>query len=1737
MLTSGPGTGTPIGDPGELSALGASFGKSRTSDNPLHVGSVKTNIGHLEGCAGLAGLIKAVLVVERGEIPPLADFEKPNPRLKLDEWKVALPTKLLPWPTEGLRRASVNCFGYGGANSHAVVDDAYHFLKARGLKGHHQTIFAGRDVLPASESDSGFSSSASASEDGELDIPESRFKIFVLSAADPAGLQRNATVLASSVAPEDRTEHQEEQPAEKTNRDESFADEFLDDLAYTLSSRRSLFDQRSFVVARSKKDLHTQLSSSLPKIRRTAKNNNIFFTLTGQGAQWARMGAALVTQPVFRQSLIRSQRHLESFDCEWSLIEELLAPKDSSRIDEPFISQPMCTALQLALLSLLAEWKIRPKAVVGHSSGEIAAAYAAGYLTHEDAMSVAYWRGVYSADVNSRLGGGKTGAMMAVGLSELDVQPYLEKIEKGTVVTACINSPSSVTLSGDADSVAKLEEFLLAEGIFARKLRVKTAYHSPHMAVIAQDYLAAVQHIALPTEKTDVTMFSSVTGQIVTPAELGPAYWVDNMLNPVRFASAVKALLSQPANPDAKGARRKAVIPYSAMVEVGPAEALKGPLNQILNGVNSRSVASVPYVTILSRNMDAEQSALAGAARLWAHGLPVDLERINFPLGAKQPLRTLACLPPYQWNHNKIFHHESAWGKKFLKRSKPRTDLLGMRLDNADNGQPRWHNYIRLSEQPWMADHKVQQMIVYPGAAMAVQAIEGALELASETRQLRAVEVRNIEFKRGVLVPPGDAFVETTIHFEPAAAASDDETCWSFRIFSQGADEPWTHVCSGRVASLYSHNDFGEGERIWKDDMRLYSEIRQRACRNIPAKSFYKLFDQKMNLQYGPLHRNITSCVAGTEEGYGELTIADTKAVMPAQFEYPHLIHPTTLDSCFHLQALGYLHSLSGEESLVPISVERIYVDVNIAREPGAVFHGYSKGVQGQSGDTIGDIVLTDNEAAAPKIIVRGFLSRDLSASTPVGNAMAADIRTRKCTVPEWVPLDRPPAEDEVTETDQTAEDGAEATTKPEKEVPEALVAKIEELIILHASAEPQANLEDAHFGLDTSLQECCEKISHMSLATLTEDGVAKLEGGTVLSLLEVDGRYVAGWNREQFEMFRNIVSSAATLVWLTRGANVAEQVGLDYTASTGLLRTVRVEKPQLRLLQLALQPGADTLSEQELSMVARVLRESVLCSATVLEQEYMDFDGKLHVPRLVTDESFHSELNPVGSIPEMTTQEIHALTTPVRGVVPRYSETIRFKAQDLAPLGSFDIEVSPSMVTVDEAAFEEHGALGRDAVGVVTAIGESVTDLAVGDRVVVCASDTMQLPLRVSSNFAELMPKFMNAAAAVTMPTPLTTAQLALVELGRLQPGQTVLVASSPDPVGLALIQLADAMGARVFASFATERHRNLLLDHVDLDEQQLIRTTNGVDFAENLRRLNAGRGVDVLVVSTPGDITHQSSSCLAPFGHCITIGSRQTLSSAVPFERGVTISNLDLEHLREAAPARVAKAFRQVWTKAQEGIFHAMLPRRATDISLFSEIHSIPTSVKRPGGAVVSIRGESKLTLLPPAPRSLALDPEATYVLAGGLGGIGRSIAESMFSAGARQITFISRSGAKAEEAKKLLNSLQLRGCTAKAYSCDVSSSAAVEAFIKASAERGERIKGVVQCAMALRDSVFDNMTYEQWVESTQPKIQGSWNLHTHFPKDMDFFIMLSSMAGVIGNPGKCIGSMTYHPRHTRQ
>ncbi|KAK3933755.1 thiolase-like protein [Diplogelasinospora grovesii] len=371
------GTGTPVSNPIELKAIGTVFRDSRSANEPLYVGSVKTNIGHLEGASGLAGIVKSIR-----HYPASCAFEKVNPDIDIEFHNISIPTEEIVWPSEGLRRISVNSFGFGGTNIHVILDDAYHYLHERGLTGNHCT----RTTWPAT--------------------------------------RPNSTNSPTHWPPGEAA----------------------------CSGAHSL-------------------SLSAAKPVRSSGEAGLAFVFTGQGAQYADMGWDLIHQyPLFAESLERIGEIYSSLGCEWDLLDEL---RNSENIDRPEYSQPLCTAVQVALVELLKSFNVVPKAAVGHSSGEIAAAYAMGALSLESACKVSCFRG----QLAGKLRAADSGAMISLNLAEDEVLAYLEKIGTAAagVSVACINSPLNCTLSGPECAIEALKEQAQRDQIFAQKLKTGIA--------------------------------------------------------------------------------------------------------------------------------------------------------------------------------------------------------------------------------------------------------------------------------------------------------------------------------------------------------------------------------------------------------------------------------------------------------------------------------------------------------------------------------------------------------------------------------------------------------------------------------------------------------------------------------------------------------------------------------------------------------------------------------------------------------------------------------------------------------------------------------------------------------------------------------------------------------------------------------------------------------------------------------------------------------------------------------------------------------------------------------------------------------------------------------------------------------------------------------------------------------------------------------------------------------------
>jgi acyl transferase domain-containing protein len=408
--------------------------------------------------------------------------------------------------------------------------------------------------------------------------------------------------------------------------------------------------------------------------------------------------------------------------------DEILTRPASSNLETASVSQPACTAIQISLFLLLESWGIRPEAVVGHSSGEIAAAFALGALGFEDCMKIAYQRGVASMllkESHPKL----HGAMLALGASEAEAEILLKEVKSKTAVIACINSPSSVTLSGDDTAITEAESIVTQRGLFNRRLRVDVAYHSHHMQLVASSYRSTIDNI-VPSATQKAKMFSSLTGKQVDPLTLDASYWTGNLTSQVKFNQALQALHESLTG--VESSERESIV----LVEIGPHAALEGPAKQTLKFLGGKA-SSTEYFSALFRKQDSVTRTQQLASSLFMRGCDVNFDAINSVAGGYTRKTVLTDLPPYAWKHAEKYWYESRISKNHREKIYRRHDLLGSLTNNYNSLEPTWRNILDIEQVPWLRDHRVQANSVFPLAGYLVMAIEAAHQRA---------ELRNFNF-------------------------------------------------------------------------------------------------------------------------------------------------------------------------------------------------------------------------------------------------------------------------------------------------------------------------------------------------------------------------------------------------------------------------------------------------------------------------------------------------------------------------------------------------------------------------------------------------------------------------------------------------------------------------------------------------------------------------------------------------------------------------------------------------------------------------------------------------------------------------------------------------------------------------------------------------------------------------------------------------------------------------------
>ncbi|EXA46383.1 hypothetical protein FOVG_07101 [Fusarium oxysporum f. sp. pisi HDV247] len=917
------GTGTQAGDREEIASISKVFCEGSDRRDDLYVGSVKTNIGHLEATSGIAGLLKSILVLKHGQIPANLNFIKPKPSLKLYEKKIKIPSELtkLPKPQHnGPARVSVNSFGYGGTNCHVILEDPGSKHQLNGNTNGTSTDQNGTQSCNGATN--GSINTHLASPNGSsiptdvTTVIDSTPQLFVVSASTEKALLstlENTRQWANTHLLNPQT---------------------LRSLSYTLGVRKSVLSFRRAIVASTCMELLEELDQMVHPKRATTLAP-LTFVFSGQGAQWHAMGRELIKSSLcFRQSMMAMESTILSEGGSWSLIDELLKAESESRIGEAEISQPATTAIQIALVDLLESLSIRPSRVVGHSSGEVAAAYAAGALSRDSAIIVAYHRGVASS--NAKAAAEVPGSMMAVSLGEAEAQRYIDRVTTGIVSVACVNSPESSTISGDLAAIEELKSLLDAERIFARKLKVDTAYHSHHMRRIAQDYHKAMQNIESSDVRSDVAFYSSVTGTTKSAA-FGADYWSENLVSQVKFSQALALLRDDQL-------RNEPGMDTSIFIEIGPHSALAGPSRQTL-APSGGAKFKFEYFSALVRHKNAVQTVLSLAGKIFELGLKVDLEAVLKMTDEGEP-EIIRDLKSYPWDLAP-FWHESRLSKDHRFRKFPPHDLVGL-LDPASTVQePRWRYLINLNALPWLRDHVVEGFTLYPGAGyltMAIEAMKQLVQLRDAKQSISRFTLRDVVISKSIVLNESDndeQSGEVEVQLSMSTSRQYEDSRWeTFRIWSyDNANGSWTENCSGEITVEYESTEDDEVNGARETDLRreesmqLLNDARQSCNMEMTKAEFYE-FAKLTGNQWDGAFSPIDSLKYGNKKGLLDIIVPDVASLMPYRSFRPHIIHPITLDAVHQLSGMLFKKFVSNAPC-VPTRITLLEIDAKVSSRAG----------------------------------------------------------------------------------------------------------------------------------------------------------------------------------------------------------------------------------------------------------------------------------------------------------------------------------------------------------------------------------------------------------------------------------------------------------------------------------------------------------------------------------------------------------------------------------------------------------------------------------------------------------------------------------------------------------------------------------------------------------------------------------------------------------------------------------
>ncbi len=1606
------GTGTPLGDPIEMGAVAAVYGEGHDkATRPLIVGSVKSSIGHLEGGAGVSGMIKILLSMQHGGIPANLHFRTPNPDIDWDNIPVVVPTNLVPWqPQPGKPRlAGVSGFGFSGSNAHVILQD-----------------YPPRE--PAHN---------------EVDRTA---HLLAVSAKDGKALNEYVQRYAAYLR-----EH---------------ADTPLGDIAYTSTTGRDHYNNRLTVVASS----HAEMADALDKLLQGDNDKRlrqgtvagphrgkVAFLFTGQGSQYFGMGRELYqTNRAFRERLDACAAVLDPLLGQ-PLIDILYNEDgDQERVNQTAYTQPAIFAVEYALYGLWESFGVQPHFVMGHSVGEYVAAVVSGLMSLEDGCRLIAERGRL---MNALPAGGVMAAVFAPRetIEEL-IAPWSDRLS-----LAAHNSPGVNTVAGEASALEEAMSAFEERKIKARKLVVSHAFHSHLMDPMLEEFAAFAAGISFREPR--IPLISNVTCQPLRLEEVTPEYWCRHVRGTVGFHDSMQTLQTLGAN---------------VFVEVGADVTLAGLGKQCLPGYDAIWVSSLKR-----KSSDWEQMLQAvaelhnqGVGMNWK-GLEGHYERRKVILPLYPYQRKRYYMSPYIWPDENA---GQALGTGALAASDAHP-LLGSALPSPMAGRLYLQRFD-LNKQGFLADHVIYGMPIVAGTCY----LEVGFQAARDVFGGQDLALRDVNFKEAfVLLPDKPRDVQHVV--------SEQNGQWRLQIYSRPADattdgEGWK-----------GHVDLGLTERSAVPDQGDMGFDPAQLMESLPIQAsgeeFYAMCES-MGYTYTNRHHLVNHMWWNEREALSHLVVP------PGDDRFA--VDPGVLDSIiqvFIATHVGSQDPASLEKVVVPVHIDWLAIDGPLEGELWAHFHIHEYTEERRSGH----MVIQDAQGRVVACIL-GATAQAVNAE--VLKRAAGVGLDHMLWATEWRPVPK---------------------TQPGK------AGQV--ILLLGRDDTPAAELADKLSADHTVLAVAPgasyhEEGSFYQVNPLQPADFAQL----IDSVLRVHGQLdavVCGWalgcdairgeeslRRQQQEM----LGSAFHLAQAVAGRSLKPRfVLLSQEAFTIDGSEAGIQLPQTGIYGFG--NAAELEFEREFPVLRVDLGRAAEDEISALVHEITGGDAQSRLA-LRGAERYAAKLVPLkqaqqaadkGRMPYPAAENFF-LDTSGRGIL----DNLEFVATPIAAPGPDDItlrvhatglnfrDVLNALGTYPGDA----GLFGLECAGVVTAVGQNVTRLKVGDRVMASISGSFRQYLTCPQEYAVGIPEGISYEDAVTIPGPFLTAWYALVRKGGLKKGDKVLVHAGAGGVGIAAVQIALAAGAEVFATCSPPKQaflRKMGVHHVH--------NSRTLDFADEIREITGGKGVDLILNSLAGDFIRKSFELMADNGRFIEIGKMGiwTNEQVKAFNPSLDYHAFDLAADSLEDPSLVESMFSELLTEFAEGRLEP-LPKTVFPLHRTVDAFRYMAQARHIGKIVVTQAEDVRRERIA---RQGLTRPDATYMLTGGLGALGLVFADWLVENGARHLALLGRSKPKAEAEKKMAE-WTAKGVNVRVLTADASDKASLSAAVAVIDREMAPLRGVLHLAGLLDDGMISSSNWERFERVLESKIYGGWYLHEltrH--RDLDLFLMFSSIAALFGNRGQ--------------